>query len=206
MLRRYFLLFVFMGITSVLHAQSYSYDDVLKKADKAITSFMPKHLLSFTRLYYSPYYSADGGEQQYYLLEQGKRTEGKLSQVTLRYRLKLKYLSCPVYDSIETIIEIALDKHLKLLTYKGVDVIPDFVMKNLPCNLISRKKALEIVKKKGIEATEFDFQIDYDPIEKRFTYSLSGDVIKAADNPETSIVESIVIDAASGEVIENTFR
>jgi hypothetical protein len=103
----------------------------------------------------------------------------------------LKYLSCPVYDSIETIIEIALDKHLKLLTYKGVDVIPDFVMKNLPCNLISRKKALEIVKKKGIEATEFDFQIDYDPIEKRFTYSL---------------VESIVIDAASGEVIENTFR
>ncbi len=206
MLRRYFLIVAMLGFAILGKAQSYSYDEVLKKAEKSLKHILPEHLLPFAKLYYTPYYSSEGGEQQYFLLEKGKNTEGKLVRVMLRYHLKMKYSACTAYDSIETVIEMELDNHLKLLNAKGLDVVPEFVIKNLPCNLLTRKQALALVKKRNIEAQEADFQIEYDPFEKRFQYYLTGDVIKAANNPEASTVESMIIDAATGEILEDTFK
>lgn len=192
-----FILFLFFYHQSF--AQQMKYESVMAKVNAELKTIVPKHLLPFTQLYYSPYYLTQNGEEEWQLLEQGKDLIGKLKMMKIRYELKVPHTGCPQYENVQTIVEIELNSGLKMVNYKGLENVPPFILKNTPCKLMTPQKAAEIAKSFGVNADPSWFTIEYDTFDKKFQYT-------ATQESENAEEFTIIIDAQTGELLANTFK
>lgn len=195
---RILLIFIFFS-SNLAKAQQMKYEMVMAKVKAELQTIVPKHLLPFTQLYYSPYYLIDNGEEEWQLLEQGKDLIGRLKMMKVRYELKVPHTGCPQYENVQTILELEFNQALKIVNYKGLEVVPTFVLKNTPCKLMTTQKAAEIAKSYGVNADPSWFSIEYDSFDKKFQYIATQETA----NTEES---TIIIDAQTGELLANTFK
>lgn len=195
---RILLIFIFLS-SNLAQAQQMKYELVMAKVKGELQTIVPKHLLSFTQLYYTPYYLTENGEEEWQLLEPGKDLVGKLKMMKVRYELKVPHTGCPQYENLQTILELEFNQALKIVNVKGMEVVPIFMLKNTPCKLITTQKAAEIAKSYGVNADPSWFSIEYDSFDKRFQYT-------ATQESENAEEFTIVIDAQTGELLANTFK
>lgn len=191
-------------------SQSYTYDEVIKKAGIALTQVLPSHLIPAVEINYSPYYLSLTPDEEWKLLEKGKKTKGKLQKLNVRYKFLLRYTTCSNFSNVEANIELELNDKLELVSHKGINNIPEYILKNLPCPLITPTEAVAIAAKNGVKMLEQNIKPYYNSSTKKFTYAEHGVITPRGElNPDSVKVVRIAtfkMDAETGEVLENTIR
>lgn len=201
-------LFLISGVAST-SAQTYTCNQINAKADIVLQTIFPKHLIPATRRRESPYYlsqTADG--EQWNILTANGKTEGKLKQVNLIYDFFLKHTSCFGYSDLRTVITMQLDSNLQLVECKGINTIPDFIKDNLPCPLLNYYNIREVLRKNNIPDYAVIRPVIYDSNAQKFYCLITGKTITPADSlvvGQKAEIETLKINAETGEVIENTF-
>ncbi|MGN6566462.1 MAG: hypothetical protein ACTHJ0_00845 [Flavipsychrobacter sp.] len=196
------LLFFFIPVCAF--AQSYNAKQVKEKSDAIFTRLTNKAIAKAaiydTGSYYS--YITPSGDTAWGTIMQDKQTQGKLLNAYTRYLLHYTYPKCSVYNTINCAMTLQLDNKLQLSETPDLSCIPDFMLKNEPCHLLTAEEAIKIAKEKYFVPSDREPSTHfwYDPKSKQFTWSIDGAYLK--DSVHRSYGTQIVtLDARTGALI-----
>jgi len=207
-LRRFVLPVTTLILPLFACCQSYSYNEVIQKSDSVLQTILPKFLWPAAKLYNTPYYLSIGTEENWLTLEKGTSTQRRLQQLTVIYELVLKQTSCAQYKDLRALITMHFDSSMHLIDHTGTDVIPDFILNNMPCPFISYPELKEVLRKNNIPDDVRMRQVSYNKESKRFEYLIVAQIMQPSDtssNGKRIQLKTIRLNAETGEVIENNF-
>lgn len=185
-------------------SQSYTVKEIKEKSGKALINLTNKSIAAACVYDSNSYYSyvTNTNDTSWGILAQDKRTKGKLLNVYTRYFLHYIYPKCRVYNTINCSITLEFDKTMSLSTVPDLSCIPDFMLKNEDCHLLTAQEAIKIAKEKYFVPSdrEPNTHFWYDPKSKQFTWSIDGVYLK--DSVHRSYGTQIVtLDASTGALI-----
>ena len=186
------------------HAQSYSAKQVKEKSDAVFARLTNKVIAKAAVYDTSSYYSylTPAGDTAWGIIMQDKQTQGKLLNAYSRYFLHYIYSKCSVYNTISCTVTLQLDNKLQLSETPDLSCIPDFMLKNEQCHLLTAQEAIKIAKQKYFVPSDREptTHFWYDPKSKQFTWSIDGVYLK--DSVHRSYGTQIVtLDASTGALI-----
>lgn len=152
-----------------------------------------------TGTYYD--YVSSNGDTAWGSFPEDKVTQGHVINIFTRYFMHYVYPRCPMYDTISCSITLQLNSKLELDVQPDLSVIPDFVIKEEGCHLLTVKEAKDIAKEKYLIPSDHEpyAYIFYDHVKKRFTWTVQNfyyDIKRSSYRPQF-----IKMDASTGELI-----
>lgn len=198
------LLFLFIWPCTAF-SQSYTVKEIKEKSGKTLTKLTGKSISAACVYDSNSYYSyvANANDTSWGILAQDKRTKGKLLNVYTRYFLHYTYPKCAVYSTINCSIILEFDKTMSLSTEPDLSCIPDFMLKNEACHLLSSAEAIKMAKDKYFIPSdrEPNAHFWYDPKAKQFSWSIDGAYLKDTTKKNEYSTQIVTLDAETGAVI-----
>jgi len=198
------LLFLFIWPCAAF-SQSYTVKKIKEKSSKALISLTNKDIFAASVYDSNSYYSyiTNAKDTSWGILAQDKRTKGKLLNVYTRYFLHYTYPKCAVYNTINCSIILEFDKAMSLSAMPDLSCIPDFMLKNEDCHLLSEAEAIKIAKDKYFVPSdrEPNAHFWYEPKAKQFSWSIDGAYLKDTTKKNEYSTQIVTLDAETGAVI-----
>lgn len=183
--------------------QKYTYQEVKTRSEQLLSTLIRADLANAciydTGTYYD--YVTSSGDTAWGSFPEDKTTQGSVINIFTRYFMHYVYPKCPEYDTISCSITLQLNSRLELNAQPDLSVIPDFVIKNEGCHLLTIKEAKDIAKEKYLIPSDGEpyAYIFYDHIKKLFTWHVSDayyDAKLGSYRPQF-----ITMDATTGKLI-----
>ncbi|MBS1687514.1 MAG: hypothetical protein JSS96_02225 [Bacteroidetes bacterium] len=166
---------------------------------KLIGTKLAKACTYDTGTYYD--YVTSSGDTAWGILLEDKRTQGRVINIFSRYFMHYVYTKCPEYDTISCSITLQLNNRLELDIDPDLSVIPDFVLKNEGCHLLTIREAKDIAKEKYLILSDREpyAYIFYDHVKKQFTWHIQNAYYDTRSNNYRA--QFVTIDANTGALI-----
>jgi len=205
MFTRFYLAILIIITPMLAQGQSYTIRKIKDQSKEVLAKLTNKDIAAAAAYDVNSYYSyiTQNGDTTWGMLKDDKKTQGKILNVYTLYNLHYVYPKCSVYSTINCNITLELDDKLKLNSQPDLSYIPDYMLKNEACHLMTSAEAIKIAKEKYFIPckVEPNAHFWYDHKSKVFTWSVDGVYIKDSTKRNEYSTQIVTLDASTGALI-----
>lgn len=181
----------------------YTMHQIIHAADSALRTYVGDTLFThFQRERLIEYLMADSvaGSWQGYLTDTSNAIYGRLILVDVDYWYSFTYAKCPQLPPFSGHAHIELDSTFNQTNRPWFDVLPERILKNLPCNFISREDALRIALEHNLVAGPDSITTDlyYYHVVKDYVWRVTKGCRNENGSPGSDMV---MMNAVTGSVL-----